>query len=104
MGPIYQMLGLTVGCIQTGQSDAVRRHAYACDITYGTSKELGFDFLRDELKKLQTRWRRAPQDVRGGLPGTRGPIRGADARAADPLLRHRRRGRQHLDRRGAELR
>jgi preprotein translocase subunit SecA len=53
MGPIYQMLGLTVGCIQTGQSDAVRRAAYACDITYGTAKELGFDFLRDELKKLQ---------------------------------------------------
>jgi preprotein translocase subunit SecA len=53
MGPIYQMLGLTVGCIQTGQSDPVRRAAYACDITYGTAKELGFDFLRDELKKLQ---------------------------------------------------
>ena len=53
MGPVYQMLGLTVGCIQTGQSDAVRRNAYACDITYGTSKELGFDFLRDELKRLQ---------------------------------------------------
>jgi preprotein translocase subunit SecA len=53
MGPIYQMLGLTVGCIQTGQSDSVRRDAYACDITYGTAKELGFDFLRDELKRLQ---------------------------------------------------
>jgi preprotein translocase subunit SecA len=53
MTPIYQSLGMTIGCIQTGQSDAVRRAAYACDITYGTSKELGFDFLRDELKKLQ---------------------------------------------------
>ena len=53
MGPIYQMLGLTVGCIQTGQTDPVRRAAYACDITYGTAKELGFDFLRDELKRLQ---------------------------------------------------
>jgi preprotein translocase subunit SecA len=53
MGPIYQLLGLTVGCIQTGQSDSERRQAYACDITYGTAKELGFDFLRDELKKLQ---------------------------------------------------
>ncbi|MGP0068178.1 MAG: preprotein translocase subunit SecA [Isosphaeraceae bacterium] len=53
MTPIYQMLNLTVGCIQTGQSDAVRRAAYACDITYGTSKELGFDFLRDELKRLK---------------------------------------------------
>src|SRR4029077_17303420 len=53
MGPIYRLLGLTVGCIQTGQSDGVRRQAYACDITYGTSKEFGFDFLRDELKRLQ---------------------------------------------------
>ena len=53
MAPIYQLLGMTVGCIQTGQSDTSRRTAYACDITYGTSKELGFDFLRDELKRLQ---------------------------------------------------
>jgi preprotein translocase subunit SecA len=53
MGPIYHLLGLTVGCIQTGQTDPVRRAAYACDITYGTSKEFGFDFLRDELKRLQ---------------------------------------------------
>ncbi len=53
MRPIYEMLGLTVGCIQTGQPDPVRRAAYACDITYGTSKEFGFDFLRDELKRLQ---------------------------------------------------
>ncbi len=51
--PIYQILGLTVGCIQTGQTDPVRRAAYACDITYGTSKEFGFDYLRDELKRLQ---------------------------------------------------
>src|SRR3954454_24936564 len=47
------MLGLTVGCIQTGMPDPARRAAYACDITYGTSKEFGFDFLRDELKRLQ---------------------------------------------------
>jgi preprotein translocase subunit SecA len=53
MTPVYAMLGLTVGCIQTGQSDGARRAAYACDITYGTSKEFGFDFLRDELKRLQ---------------------------------------------------
>src|SRR5207248_4632264 len=47
MGPIYNLLGMTVGCIQTGQADSSRRAAYACDITYGTSKELGFDLLRD---------------------------------------------------------
>src|SRR5262249_26649504 len=53
MAPIYKMLGMTVGCIQTGQQDGARRSAYACDITYGTAKELGFDFLRDELKRLK---------------------------------------------------
>ncbi len=51
--PIYELLGLTIGCIQTGMPDGDRRAAYACDITYGTSKEFGFDFLRDELKRLQ---------------------------------------------------
>jgi preprotein translocase subunit SecA len=51
MGQIYRFLGMSVGCIQTGQQDGERRAAYACDITYGTSKELGFDFLRDELKR-----------------------------------------------------
>ena len=51
--PVFKLLGMTVGCIQTGQSDGARRMAYANDITYGTSKEFGFDFLRDELKRLQ---------------------------------------------------
>ncbi|MBM4088852.1 MAG: preprotein translocase subunit SecA [Planctomycetes bacterium] len=49
MGPIYELLGLTVGVIQTPDSQDQRRKAYACDITYGTAKEFGFDFLRDRL-------------------------------------------------------
>jgi preprotein translocase subunit SecA len=49
MGPIYQLLGLSVGCVQTDMSRPQRRAAYACDITYGTAKEFGFDFLRDRL-------------------------------------------------------
>jgi preprotein translocase subunit SecA len=53
MGQVFRFLGLTTGCIQTGQQDGARRSMYACDITYGTSKEFGFDFLRDELKKYQ---------------------------------------------------
>ncbi len=53
MSNVYRALGMTVGCIQSGQQDHERRAAYACDITYGTSKEFGFDFLRDELKRLQ---------------------------------------------------
>ncbi len=49
MRPIYEILGLTVGIIQTPDSQDERRKAYACDITYGTAKEFGFDFLRDRL-------------------------------------------------------
>src|SRR5579872_1538018 len=49
MGPIYQSLGLTVGCIQQTMTHEERRQAYGCDITYGTANELGFDFLRDQI-------------------------------------------------------
>jgi preprotein translocase subunit SecA len=49
MGPIYRLLGLTVGVIETQMPQAERRKSYACDITYGTAKEFGFDFLRDRL-------------------------------------------------------
>jgi len=47
IGEIFRFLGLTVGCIQTGQHPAERRQAYGCDITYGTNSEFGFDYLRD---------------------------------------------------------
>lgn len=49
MRPIYGFFGLTVGCIQQTQSFEERRQAYACDITYATANELGFDFLRDQI-------------------------------------------------------
>ncbi|MGH7950601.1 MAG: preprotein translocase subunit SecA, partial [Limisphaerales bacterium] len=47
MGAIYQFLGLTVGVILHDQSPKIRREQYACDITYGTNAEFGFDYLRD---------------------------------------------------------
>ena len=50
MGQIYRFLGLTVGCIQGGMDDHARRAAYACDVTYGTNNEYGFDYLRDNMK------------------------------------------------------
>jgi preprotein translocase subunit SecA len=50
MGQVHRFLGLTVGCIQHSMSDAERRAAYACDITYSTNNELGFDYLRDNMK------------------------------------------------------
>lgn len=49
MGPVYEFLGLSVGCIQEGMSPSEREKAYASDITYSTAKEAGFDFLRDHL-------------------------------------------------------
>jgi len=50
MGRIYKFLGLTVGVIVHGMDDDQRRAAYACDVTYGTNNELGFDYLRDNMK------------------------------------------------------
>jgi len=50
MGKIHQFLGLTVGVIVHGLDDDERRAAYACDITYGTNNEYGFDYLRDNMK------------------------------------------------------
>ena len=47
MGTVYQYLGLTVGCIQNAMRPEERRAQYACDITYGTNAEFGFDYLRD---------------------------------------------------------
>jgi len=47
MGAIFQYLGLTVGCLQNMQPPQIRRAQYACDITYGTNSEFGFDYLRD---------------------------------------------------------
>ncbi|MGH8134917.1 MAG: preprotein translocase subunit SecA [Steroidobacteraceae bacterium] len=49
MGPIYRFLGLTVGVITSGQQPTDKRAAYACDVTYGTNNEFGFDYLRDNL-------------------------------------------------------
>ncbi len=49
MGGIYRVLGFTVGCIQQGMGIEERRRAYACDITYATANEVGFDLLRDEI-------------------------------------------------------
>ncbi len=49
MSPIYRFLGLTVGVIKAGQTPAEKREAYACDVTYGTNNEFGFDYLRDNL-------------------------------------------------------
>src|SRR5207344_3284004 len=50
MGQIYRFLGLTVGVIVHDLDDMQRKEAYLCDVTYGTNNELGFDYLRDNMK------------------------------------------------------
>src|SRR5262245_36724231 len=53
MGRIYKRLGLTVGVIVHDLSDEQRKEAYGCDVTYGTNNEIGFDYLRDNMKYQQ---------------------------------------------------
>jgi len=67
MGPIYKALGLSVGVIQTDMQQPQRRKAYGCDVTYGTAKEFGFDFLRDRL--LLRRIREGQNDLLGAMLG-----------------------------------
>ncbi|HTT80610.1 MAG TPA: preprotein translocase subunit SecA, partial [Stellaceae bacterium] len=50
MGQIYRLLGMSVGCIVHELDDYERQQAYRCDVTYGTNNELGFDYLRDNMK------------------------------------------------------
>jgi len=59
MGPVFRFLGLAVGVIKNAQSSEEKRAAYACDITYGTNNEFGFDYLRDNLAfRLEDRTQR----------------------------------------------
>jgi preprotein translocase subunit SecA len=77
MGPVYQLLGLTVGCIYQKMQDQERTQHYRCDLTYGTASEFGFDFLRDRLK------------LRGGQAATApfwAPWTGGGAGPMDPRV------------------
>ena len=62
MGPIYLNLGLTVGAIQSAMGPRERQQAYACDITYGTNNEFGFDYLRDNMKRNRLEQVQGPLD------------------------------------------
>jgi preprotein translocase subunit SecA len=70
MEPLYKALGLTVGVIETQMAQPERRKSYKCDITYGTAKEFGFDFLRDRL--LLRRIQEGQTDLLGGMLGNTG--------------------------------
>jgi preprotein translocase subunit SecA len=60
LAPLYGALGLTVGCVQQPDAEDARRAAYRSDITYVTGKELGFDYLRDQLARERRRDRGIP--------------------------------------------
>ena len=90
MKPVYDMLGVSVGVLQNMQPFQEKHAAYAADVTYGTNSEFGFDYLRDNMaKSLEEKFQH----------GGRGR---AGRQVAVPLVRDRRRGRQHPDRRGAD--
>jgi len=65
--PLYEILGMKVGCIQSQQPQGDRAKQYACDITYGTANEMGFDFLRDRL--LKRRISEGQRDLFGAMLG-----------------------------------
>ena len=74
MTPLYSALGMTVGIIQGQQPQPERRKAYACDVTYGTANEMGFDFLRDRL--LLRSLGGGMQDIFGRMLGQSGQAGG----------------------------
>jgi preprotein translocase subunit SecA len=60
MRPVYDLLGVTVGVVQSGERDELKHAAYAADVTYGTNSEFGFDYLRDNLAlSIEDRYQRA---------------------------------------------
>ena len=70
MGPLYMSLGLTVGAIQSNMPNDERQKAYACNITYGTNNEYGFDYLRDNMRPAardDPRYPKHLQQVQGPL-------------------------------------
>ncbi len=70
MAPLYMNLGLTVNAIQSGMSTDAKQAAYACDITYGTNNEFGFDYLRDNMRpaaKGDDRFPKEAQQCQGPL-------------------------------------
>ena len=80
MEPIYRTLGMKVGVIQTQMPQPERRKSYGCDVTYGTAKEFGFDFLRDRL--LLRRIREGQRDLLGAMMGVR-----AESHNEEPVQR-----------------
>jgi preprotein translocase subunit SecA len=82
MAPLYMGLGLTVGAIQSGMDSGERQKAYACDITYGTNNEFGFDYLRDNMRMAARGDDRFPKHMQQ----SQGPLHFAIVDEVDNIL------------------
>ena len=81
--PVFKMLGMQVGAVTESDTDDQRRAAYACDATYGTAVQFGFDFLRDRAKR---RFNQRTKPTNPDQPVTRGRLFAILADEADSLL------------------
>ncbi len=82
MAPLYTKLGLTVSAIQSGMGTLEKQQAYACDITYGTNNEFGFDYLRDNMRPAARGDHRFPTE----LQQSQGPLNYAVIDEVDNIL------------------
>lgn len=82
MAPLYTKLGLTVGAIQSGMGTLEKQRCYACDITYGTNNEFGFDYLRDNMRPAARGDHRFPTE----LQQSQGPLNFAVIDEVDNIL------------------
>jgi preprotein translocase subunit SecA len=82
MGPLYMGLGLAVGAIQSGMDPGERQKSYACDITYGTNNEFGFDYLRDNMRMAARGDDRFPKHMQQ----SQGPLHYAIVDEVDNIL------------------
>lgn len=73
LAPAYEMLGVSAGLLRDGAEPSSKRQAYACDVTYGTGYEFGFDYLRDQLQQIQVGRRQLGQALLQRLQGTTHP-------------------------------
>ncbi|SFI86503.1 preprotein translocase subunit SecA [Planctomicrobium piriforme] len=74
MGKVYKLLGQTTGCVQPSMEDGDRRVSYGHDVTYGTASEMGFDFLRDRLKRGANVGDEPTRQLFAGATGGEAPV------------------------------
>ena len=84
MGPVYRCLGMAVGVVETQMPRPQRKQSYQCDLTYGTAKEFGFDFLRDRLLIRQSD--EGEQDILGSMLGQGGAESGERPIQGEPYF------------------